>query len=841
MAVSNIYYSDAKTKLNVFEKDTKVGGKFYFVYLSVDKATDDMVSVVKTQINLANPLAKVKTKKGAKSYQISWSHPTSASVGGISLTKEQEMFNAMFNYLHSVGYVDDYDPKTSKTSVAKKTTTKKSSVPTSTNTQSTDIKTLQYYDLFQRKDGMLYRLTSVDNVIDKNDVFYNIAESSLIGLESYDKNAKNYDIQYLPFSGLKKNIKDGTLNYIGQVRAGDEFVIQTLDVSYLVTKVEDYPHDVYYKVFNTDIPAKLIREDSRVMNVFTKSLLGENVSIIRTQLAPTNAPTPTSSYRILNQELLVFKDGKLGFVDGTDDLSDGRRLIQYIIKSGDAVYEKSAYEDELSKEIVESFKFYIGLEFVDSVGNVRVSIEDTTNYPDMMTYKVDGVIAKLYPSQLAMYILSLDYQIKDKNLKNTPTTSTSSAKTEFAVGDKFQYIGITQQFYDTFIVTKIEGGMVYIVNEKKLSIKDADFPYTTIEIGRDFIAEGKIKFITDDKAKSPNTSKPSTKATISNDEINALKKEIADLLFIKSGVSDLDFEMKINLGNEVVKIQKKIDDLNGKLFEQQVGENEFFDRLFEQSFLPLKNRYDNLILNDSYEFIAPNGELSDHDEQVQRIINSKDFLEWFGDWKNAFFYRNFPDFGGLNISKVLNDKFEPQIVWHGTNNQFSYFDFEQFPAIYFAKNKEYSEFFATNKGGQGYLMPFFLSIKNPLDLSIFGNDFVDSKDFFDYMYLKTGKTKEQLMVNPIFFDDVGRIPIWRFIRDNGNMLQVLKNDNVYDGIKFYEFIPNLMNDSSVPKDAKETLAYIIFDSHQSKLADPNRGDIMLASLKSFMLKKGGQI
>jgi hypothetical protein len=336
---------------------------------------------------------------------------------------------------------------------------------------------------------------------------------------------------------------------------------------------------------------------------------------------------------------------------------------------------------------------------------------------------------------------------------------------------------------------------------------------------------------------------------ITDTEVDALKKNLSDLIFLKSGISDLEFEEKINISTEIFETQKKIDGLTEKLFEQRVGDENFFDRLFDQSFTPLRNRYDMVIQkNDLQEIISPSGEMSDLDEDMHKIINSTDFKEWFGDWRNAFFYRNLPDFGGLNVSKVLTDKFEPQIVWHGTNNEFSYFDFEMFPANYFAVNKEYSEFFAINKtiGGQGYVLPFFLNIKNPLDLTNFGNNYVSSKDFFDWMYLMTGMSGEELEANPMVLDPSFNSPIWVYIRNNPTMLQKIAQGRVYDGIKFYEFNPNEDgNPKNLPYDdwkkTYETLAYIIFDPHQAKLADPNRGDIMLASLKSFMLKRGGKI
>jgi hypothetical protein len=320
-----------------------------------------------------------------------------------------------------------------------------------------------------------------------------------------------------------------------------------------------------------------------------------------------------------------------------------------------------------------------------------------------------------------------------------------------------------------------------------------------------------------------------------------MRSELKDLIFLKSIIPDTEFEQKVNISSEVVKLQKEINVLNTKLFEQKVGENEFFDVLFEQSFNPLKSRYDDILVkNESTELFSPNGQISDMNEGVQRVINSKEFKDWFGDWSNAYFYKNLPDFGGLNISKVLSDKFEPLIVWHGTGAEFSYFKFDKFPANYFAVNKSYSDFFAElhSKDGKGYVLPFFLDIKNPLDLSIFGIESVEPQVFFDWMFLKTGLTEDQLDLNPLFLDkNMPPRPIWVYIRNNPKMLQKLAKENVYDGIEFYEFNPNIEKSDI----AYQTKAYVIFNPHQAKLADPSRGEVLLASLKSFMLKYGGKI
>jgi hypothetical protein len=371
------------------------------------------------------------------------------------------------------------------------------------------------------------------------------------------------------------------------------------------------------------------------------------------------------------------------------------------------------------------------------------------------------------------------------------------------------------------------------------ALKPSDTDYLTLKVFITSLLRQNYKFHERESLPQINTIQP-PQAMVSDTEIDALKKDLGDLLFLKTKISDLDFEEKINISTDISDLQKKIDNLNEKIFEQVVGDYDFFDRLFDQSFTPLKNRYDMVITtNTSPEILSPSGEISDFDEELQRIINSKEFKEWFGDWRNAFFYRNLEDFGGLNVSKVLNSKFEPQLVWHGTNNEFSYFDFENFPANYFAVNREYSEFFAINKGTEGYVLPFFLNIKNPLDLSEFGIENVSTKDFFDWMYLMTGMTPEQLEINPLFLDpSAPPSPIWVYIRNNPTMLKKISDGNVFDGIKFYEFNPNADRQDKL---AYETLAYIVFNPHQVKLADPSRGDIMLASLKSFMLKRGGKI
>jgi hypothetical protein len=320
-----------------------------------------------------------------------------------------------------------------------------------------------------------------------------------------------------------------------------------------------------------------------------------------------------------------------------------------------------------------------------------------------------------------------------------------------------------------------------------------------------------------------------------------LKQELSDLIQLKEIINETDFEGKVNVSTLIHQTQKQIDKINSGILELSMTTETIFDKLFSQSFNSLNSRYDDTVSKRGNETnIAPDGSLSDLNDDVQKLIKSDLFKEWFGDFQNAYSYRNFKDLGGLSVSRVLSPKFEPLIVWHGTGQEFSYFRFDNFPAAYFAENRNYSDFFAEmhSKDGIGYVLPFFLSIKKPLDFTIFGISDVSTKDFFDWIYLQTGLEPQELDINPLFLSPTAPpSPVWVYLRNNAKMIKKIADSRVFDGIEFYEFNPNL--DPS--NEAYSTKAFIIFDPHQAKLADPRRGNILLNSLQSFLLEKGGKI
>jgi len=369
------------------------------------------------------------------------------------------------------------------------------------------------------------------------------------------------------------------------------------------------------------------------------------------------------------------------------------------------------------------------------------------------------------------------------------------------------------------------------------------FKYTNADFASFIFSRGYRKVITLDFSEGKSQKSSLTDIPSSDEEmqIEQLNKDIAQLMFFRSILSPIDFEKKIDFSQQIQAKQKEVNKLNFYILEKKLKSENIFEELFEQSFTPLNNAYDGVYAKspDETDFFAPDGTKSKLSDALNELIRTPQFKDWFGDWELAYMYRD-TDAIEIECSKVINKHYEPLVVWHGTGQEFSYFRFDKFPAAYFAVNQEYSQFFADLHGGdEGYVIPFFLNIRNPLDLTHFETNDIPVKDFFDYIFLQTGLDMDALGVNPLFLDpSVEPMQTWIYIRNNPNMLQKLAELNVYDGIHFYETNPNV-KDTSSP--AYKTEAFITFNPNQSKIADPNRGLILLASMKSFLLEKGGKI
>lgn len=326
--------------------------------------------------------------------------------------------------------------------------------------------------------------------------------------------------------------------------------------------------------------------------------------------------------------------------------------------------------------------------------------------------------------------------------------------------------------------------------------------------------------------------------------LEGYKKELEQLYMMRSFLSPVAFEKKLELNQRIYDVQQKINESNFNLMEKEEQTDDIIEDLFEQSFTPLNHEYNNVYSSlgeaekDTAQFFAPDGTPSELSDDLNEVIRTPQFIEWFGNWQLAYNYKDIdPD--AISCSKIMTEHYEPMVVWHGTGAEFSYFNFQQFPAAYFARNKNYAEWFAEQKGADdGYILPFFLDIKNPLDLSNFGTRKIKPKEFFDYVFLKTGLLPNDLEVNPIFLaPDVPEIETWVYLRRNPAMLKKIAESHIFDGIHFYETNPAVPQNNS----AFRTEAFIVFKAGQCKLAESRRGKILQASLKSFLLKRGGRV
>jgi hypothetical protein len=94
------------------------------------------------------------------------------------------------------------------------------------------------------------------------------------------------------------------------------------------------------------------------------------------------------------------------------------------------------------------------------------------------------------------------------------------------------------------------------------------------------------------------------------------------------------------------------------------------------------------------------------------LINSKEFIDFFGDWKNN------PE----NSSKVVDNNGKPLFVYHGSPNQFNIFtpsqklgthnEKDQIIGIYFTDKRHVAEWYAPYDNPK-FIKSCFLSIKKP--------------------------------------------------------------------------------------------------------------------------------
>lgn len=330
---------------------------------------------------------------------------------------------------------------------------------------------------------------------------------------------------------------------------------------------------------------------------------------------------------------------------------------------------------------------------------------------------------------------------------------------------------------------------------------------------------------------------PQKNETQINDELKALEDEYSDLLFLIDITPSTDVDNMLALKLQAKQLKDKIDLLHLDLKKKIDGELQLLDNLFNASSVKPQERYKFNAYNDGF---APDGQPTSLPKNLYDWTMTEEFQNWFGNFTNAYNYRN-SSYENVPCSVVVNKHYEPLVVYHGTGVEFSFFKFDKFPAMYFAENEAYSNWFAEMKGQQsgtrGYVYPFFLNIRTPLDLTIYGIEPVSPDDFIDWMFLQTGLDADELKISKALLDPTQKFQAWMYLRNSPEMLNVLRDKAVCDGIIYYEDNPSVDKTS----DAYQTKAYIVFNSNSAKIADPNREMMTIPAMRSFYLKRGGKL
>ena len=202
---------------------------------------------------------------------------------------------------------------------------------------------------------------------------------------------------------------------------------------------------------------------------------------------------------------------------------------------------------------------------------------------------------------------------------------------------------------------------------------------------------------------------------------------------------------------------------------------------------------------------SPNGEKTKLDAEQWATVRTANFKNWFGDWEND------PE----NASKVVDENGEPMVVWHGRSAEFNTFEKKEgvrfimgledkvkSEGFFFSPDKGLAEEFASNssrhRGGKANVVPCFLNIRKPMDLT--GEDYDRIyEDVTGWEYMVGMDTQDNL---------------WGIMDEEGMADKIKKKG--YDGAIFVEEV----DDSYEPT----KISYCALDANQIKSAENNNGD-----------------
>jgi hypothetical protein len=531
--------------------------------------------------------------------------------------------------------------------------------------------------------------------------------------------------------------------------------------------------------------------------------------------------TPLNDYRIKTQQEFIkqygnqFKKAIAWNEDTQMDWLFGKRIDEIIVPGE----EKKVFTKILAKDSFNTDKT------LDRYGRDWVINEDMWVY--------DPVSAQETESK-AEYVLKKPLKREDlydtKIIVDTPEKSEAFQKAAFDLGIEWTAFGK--------IPANIESKYLFVRpdNDDKQTLGySKDFTYFDKKAARQIYFDDLFEL------RGSKKSEIDVEPVVENKDVKSEKELLVeqynDVLFLISVTPTTDTENMLSLKARARELKDSIDLIDLELRKKAQTELTLLDELFDASTIKPQERYKFMPYTDGF---APDGQPTALPKNVYNWTMSEEFQNWFGNFTLAYNYRN-SSYENVPCSVVVNKNYEPLIVYHGTGSEFSFFKFDSFPAMYFAENEAYSNWFAEMKGQQngtqGYVYPFVLNIRTPLDLTLFETNKISAAEFIDWMYLQTGLDENELKVNKALLDPSLKNQAWVYLRNSPEMLKVLRDKNVCDGIIYYEDNPSV--DVSSP--AYITKAYIVFNANSAKIANNERHIQTIPAMRSFFLKRGGKL